>query len=120
MAAQVAQHLRAVATFLEQVKHTSSFSDVVKKQQEHFTLQMASLTFSVEDANLVMSALKDGPWPTDVAAALLSLVVSKTSQGPSQIGRTQQQNYRWLNIHLDVDCIHRYIIIQMHKSNHIC
>ena len=121
MAAQFAHQLRVVATFLQQVQHTSAFGDVVKAQQAHFTKQLVALTFSVEDANVVMSALKEGPWPTDVSAALLGLVASKTTAGPSTVSRSEMQDYRWIVILADCFCFtvsHHHRRLRQHYGPH--
>jgi len=97
MAAQLANHLRALASFMTTVRETPAFADVAKAQEAHFTMQMASLTFSVEEANMVMEALRAVPWPGTVAKSLVELVASKTSatsDQPSSVARTAMQDYR--------------------------
>ena len=96
MAVQVASHLKALAQFMVQIRATPSFKDVVLAQKAHFTEQLSSLTFSVTDANLVVSALQEVPWPKDVADELLALVATKTTaQGPSQaLARRTLQDFR--------------------------
>jgi len=99
MAAQLAMHLKAVATFLSQVKHTAHFEDVVAKQQEHFSRQVAPLKFSIADANEVMAAIQMGPWPERVAQALMAEVAAKTTES-SHVGRVQNQDYKWMSNYL--------------------
>ena len=100
MASAMATHLQAVASFMQQVRHTPAFADVVRAQEAHFTAQLSKCSFTIDEGNLIVAALREAPWPPAILQELLSLVASKTSSAPGACSRNTMQDYRAMSKYL--------------------
>ena len=101
MAAQLALHLKALATFLDTVQSTSAFGDVVKQQKLHFSQQLSTMSLSVSDANEIISALRSAPWPADILNTMLAEVASKTTAGGGGMPhRLAMQDFKHMSVYL--------------------
>ena len=95
--AELALHLDAVATFVQQIQGTAHFADVMAKQKVHFQQALHTSSMSIVEAERVCAALRRIPWLNTDLEDLLGCVAMKTLQnGPSVAGRTKLQDFRCL------------------------
>lgn len=95
--ADLALHLDAVGTFVQQLKGTSAVPDVLSQQKVHFQQALESSSLSIVEAERVCAALRRIPWARGDLDELLGLVAKKSLQGgPSVAGKCKLQDFRML------------------------
>ena len=95
--ASIALHLDAVRSFIDQIKGTKAFDDVIKAQKVHFEQLLSGSSLSMADAERVCVSLKSIQWPARVLEELLQLVAAKTLEGGTSITtRCKLQDFQML------------------------
>ena len=94
--ADLALHLAAARSFLEQIQGTPAVADVLAQQKVFFERALSTASLSLRDAEDVCASLRAMPWDQATLTSLLSLVATRTlqcSQGASSVCRSKQQDF---------------------------